>query len=160
MKSRSTTAARILWDYRYLLNLIVLLVTILAVLKLASLSVSNSLEIWYPENDPELVNYRRFQETYGSDEIIVVAVHSDQKEYFVGDAAVYLIGDLTDRLLDIDGVATVTSLVTVPESLAATRGRLLSSDGQTTALVVQTIVGTGIEARRHQLLLDIRHARS
>ncbi|MGI9262092.1 MAG: efflux RND transporter permease subunit [Woeseiaceae bacterium] len=158
MNSRSTFAARFLWDYRYLLGALVLLVTLVAGLKLAALSVSNSLEIWYPESDPELINYRQFLETYGSDEIIVVAVYSDVEDRFVGDEGNYLIGDLTDRLLDIDGVANVTSLVTVPESLAEARGRLLSADGKTTALIVQTMVGEGVEERRHQLLLDIRNA--
>ncbi len=158
MTSKSAIAAKFLWNYRFPLNSLVLLVTVIAGLQLTTLSVSNSLEIWYPEDDPELVNYRRFQETYGSDEIIVVAVHSAQKERFVAEEASYLIGDLTDRLLDIEGVATVTSLVTVPESLAEARGRLLSADGQTTALVVQTVVDADIEARRHQLLLDVRSA--
>jgi len=61
-------------------------------------------------------------------------------------------------LLDIDGVANVTSLVTVPQSLAKVRGRLLSEDGRTTALVMQMMAGETFEARRHQILGDITQA--
>jgi len=149
-------SAALVWKYRFALAVLVLLVTVLAARELSSLGVSNSLEVWYPDDDPELINYRHFQETYGSDEIVVVAVRGAIQ--FASDEGLYVVADLTDRLLDIDGVATVTSLVTVPNSLAAARGRLLSADGLTTALVVQTIVGSDLEARRHQLLLDIRAA--
>lgn len=158
MSNVGAQSARILWKYRFVLSVLVFLITVVAAQQLATLSVSNSLEIWYPQDDPELIGYREFQQTYGSDEIVVVAVSYRDGSVFSSDDGSYLVGDLTDRLLDIDGVATVTSLVTVPESLASTRGRLLSADAQTTALVVQTMVGADMEARRPQLLLDIRQA--
>jgi len=158
MRNGSAQSARLLWKYRFVLSALVILVTLVAARQLATLSVSNSLELWYPQDDPELISYREFQQTYGSDEIVVVAVSSRDGSVFTSDEGGYLVGDLTDRLFDIEGVATVTSLVTVPESLASTRGRLLSADGQTTALVVQMLVGADTEARRPQLLLDIRAA--
>lgn len=158
MKNAGAQSAALIWKFRFLLSVLVLLVTVIAARQLATLSVSNSLEIWYPQDDPELVSYREFQQTYGSDEIVVVAVSSRDGASFATVEAAYVIGDLTDRLLDIDGVAAVTSLVTVPESLASARGRLLSADGRTTALVVQPMVGPEAEARRKQLLLDIRDA--
>ncbi|MDH3987501.1 MAG: MMPL family transporter [Gammaproteobacteria bacterium] len=154
MKDSARQSARLIWKFRFLLAVLVLLVTLLAAQQLASLGVSNSLEIWYPQDDPELINYREFQATYGSDEIVVLAVRGDA--VFSTDDGGLLVGDLTDRILDIDGVATVTSLVTVPESLAEVRGRLLSADGETTALVVQMMVGQDIEARRHDLFIELR----
>lgn len=158
MSNSGAQSARFLWKHRFVLSAVVALITLLAAQQLTTLSVSNSLEIWYPQDDPELISYREFQRTYGSDEIVVVAVSSRDGSVFPSDDGTYLVGDLTDRLLDIDGVATVTSLVTVPQSLAGARGRLLSADGQSTALVVQTVVGADTEARRPQLLLDIRQA--
>lgn len=156
MSNWGAGSAKFLWKTRFILSALVLLVTVFAAQQLSTLSVSNSLEIWYPEDDPELVSYQEFQRTYGSDEIVVVAVSARDGSVFTTDESAYLVGDLTDSLLDIDGVATVTSLVTVPQSLAAARGRLLSADGRTTALVVQTVVGADSEARRSRLLLDIR----
>ena len=130
--------------------------SLLAASQLTSLTVSNSLEIWYPADDPELLNYRHFQQTYGNDELVVAAVSNN--DGFASDAGIELVGSLTDDLLDIDGVATVTSLVTVPQSLGEARGRLLSDDGKTTALVLQMMVGEEFELRRHQILEDIAQA--
>ena len=154
MNDLSLRAAQALWRLRFALAGIALVATLIAFQGLASLGVSNSLDVWYPEDDPELLNYQAFQETYGSDEIIVVAVSGAVD--FATQEGTDVVAELTDRLLDLDGVATVTSLVTVPESLATARGRLLSADRRTTALVVQTLIGPQIEARRHQLFLDIR----
>ena len=74
MKESARQSAQLIWKFRFLLSVLVLLVTLLAAQQLASLGVSNSLEIWYPQDDPELINYREFQATYGSDEIVVLAV--------------------------------------------------------------------------------------
>ena len=86
----------------------------------------------------------------------MAAVSND--DGFASDAGIELIASLTDELLDIDGVATVTSLVTVPQSLAEARGRLLSDDGRTTALVLQMMTGEEFEIRRHQILLEVEKA--
>ena len=156
MSTVAVKAANFIWRQRFYLAALCLLLSVLAASQLRSLSVSNSLEIWYPEDDPELLNYRQFQQTYGIDEIVVAAISLD--EGFATDDATDLIGELTDRLLDVEGVATVTSLVTVPLSLAEARGRLLSQDGKTTALVLQMMSGEQFEVRRHWIFEDIRDA--
>ncbi len=156
MSKTALSAANFIWRWRFPSAGLCLLVSVLAASQLSSLAVSNSLEIWYPQDDPELLNYRRFQETYGSDEIVVAAVRRD--DGFATAAGTELVGSLTDDLLDIDGVATVTSIVTVPQSLGAARGRLLSDDGKTTALVLQMMTGEDFESRRHQILLDVELA--
>ncbi len=156
MSNAAVSASNFIWRWRFQLAALCLLLSLLAASQLTSLAVSNSLEIWYPEDDPELLNYRQFQQTYGNDEIVVAAVSHD--DGFTSAAGLELVGALTDDLLDIDGVATVTSLVTVPQSLAAARGRLLSDDGKTTALVLQMMSGEEFEIRRHQILLDVAQA--
>ena len=158
MNKVAMTTAEILGRWRILFAVACLVVTAVAASHLMSLSVSNSLDIWYPQDATELVNYRQFQQKYGNDEIVVVACSSPPEADFRGDAGIALIGDMTDLLRDIEGVATVTSMVTVPESLAEARGRLLSADGRTTALVVQMMSGDQFEIRRHQILLDINAA--
>ena len=156
MSLAAVRVANLIWRWRFPLSALCLGLSVLAASQLSSLAVSNSLEIWYPADDPELLNYRQFQRTYGNDEIVIAAVSRD--DGFASEAATELIGSLTDDLLDIDGVATVISLVTVPQSLGAARGRLLSDDGKTTALVLQMMVGETFEARRHQILEDVAQA--
>ena len=156
MSNAAYKASNFIWRWRFQLTGLCLLLSVLAASQLTSLSVSNSLEIWYPADDPELLNYRQFQQTYGNDEVVIVAISSP--DGFASDDGTELIGALTDDLLDIDGVATVTSLVTVPQSLGQARGRLLSADGKTTALVLQMMTGEAFELRRHQILLDVELA--
>ncbi len=69
MSKTALSAANFIWRWRFPSAGLCLLVSVLAASQLSSLAVSNSLEIWYPQDDPELLNYRRFQENYGSDEI-------------------------------------------------------------------------------------------
>ena len=155
MNRLAETTAESLWRWRYLFATSCLIVTLFAATKLTSLSVSNSLDIWYPQDAVELVNYRNFQQTYGNDEIVVVAISGTPGTDFYGETGLDLIGEMTDQLLELEGVATVTSMVTVPESLAEARGRLLSADGTTTAIIVQMMSGEAFEVRRHQILQDI-----
>nr|CAM58110.1 putative exporter protein [uncultured marine microorganism] len=146
--------AEFIWQWRFLLAAICFVITALAALQLGALTVSNSLEIWYPEDDPELIQYRGFQKQYGNDEVVIAAVTSEEGfDHEDGDG---LLEELTDRLFDIDGVASVSSRITVPLSLRDARDRLLSEDGRTTVLIVQMMAGTEIEAQRHRILEDIK----
>ena len=156
MSSLASGIANWVWKRRTPLVLVAVAVSLVAAWHGSSYRVSNTLEAWYPEDDPELVSYREFQRNYGSDEIIVVAVTATGPLEFDSEEGIERVAELTDRLLDIEGIATVTSLVTVPESLSAARGRLLSADRRTTAFIVQTILGESFEARRHALLREIR----
>ena len=36
--------------------------------------VDNSLEIWFVEDDPKLETYKDFQEEYGNDEVVILAL--------------------------------------------------------------------------------------
>ncbi len=154
MNSFWQNTAKFIWHWRFLLAAICIAVTALAGTQLAALTVSNSLEIWYPENDPELIQYREFQDQYGNDEVVIAAVTSeDGFDHEDGDS---LLGELTDGLFDIPGVASVSSRITVPLSLKNARDRLLSKDGRTTVLIVQMMAGADIEAQRHRILEDIK----
>jgi predicted RND superfamily exporter protein len=156
MSNAAVNASNFIWRWRFALAALCVLLSVLAASQLKSLAVSNSLEIWYPDDDPALLNYRQFQKIYGNDEIVVAAV--TRNEGFASEEGTELVGMLTDDLLDIDGIATVTSLVTVPRSLGEARGRLLSDDEKTTALVLQMMIGEEFEIRRHEILLAIEEA--
>jgi predicted RND superfamily exporter protein len=103
-----------------------------------------------------LKQYQQFQQRFGSDEIVVVAVTSGTG--FESDEGVEQIADLTDRLFYVDGVASVTSISTVPATLLQARDRLLSDDGNTTVLLLQMGGGDDLESRRHAILADIGSA--
>jgi predicted RND superfamily exporter protein len=156
----SDIAARALWRFRLPLLALAVLMTVIAGYQLASLSVSNSLDVWYPADDPELLNYQRFLDTYGSDEIVIVAVSSPEQVSFESDDGAFILSDLTALLLDVEGVADVTSLATIPESLDEARDRLLGDDSLVTALIVQTTGGADFEARRPAMLREIRESAS
>ena len=146
--------AEFIWHWRFLLAAICIAFTVLAGSQLGALSVSNSLDIWYPEDDPELIQYREFQEQYGNDEVVIAALKSEAGfDHEDGDI---LLEELTDALFDIPGVASVTSRITVPLSLRGARDRLLSEDGRTTVVIAQMMTGNDIEAQRHRILEDIR----
>ena len=59
--------ARWLWHARFALLTLALVLTALAATQLPALGVSNSMEIWYPQDDPALERYRQFQERFGND---------------------------------------------------------------------------------------------
>ena len=77
VKSFWRNTAEFIWHWRFLLAAICVAVTALSGTQLGALTVSNSLEIWYPEDDPELIQYREFQEQYGNDEVVIAAVKRD-----------------------------------------------------------------------------------
>jgi len=158
MKSFPLIIASRLWQYRVAGVATLLLATIVAASQLAGLTVSNSMAAWFPDQDSAVSDYEEFRRTFGSDEIVVVAVSA--AESFVGEAGSERIGQLTDRFLDIPGVATVTSRVTVPRSLQSAQDRLLSPDGLTTVLLVQLLDGGDIEQHRRRILADLDEAAS
>ena len=60
--------------FRWLLIVLgVLIVGISGLQTLKKLSIDNSLGIWFLEEDPSYKAYIEYQETYGSDEIFIVA---------------------------------------------------------------------------------------
>jgi len=160
MKTTSYVAARTLWRLRLPLFALALLFTIFAGHQLKSLTVANSLDVWYPQDHPELLNYENYLDTYGSDEVVIVTVRSRDHLPFDSPEGYFVLGDLTGLLFGIDGVANVTSLAAISESFPEARDRLLSADGLVTSLIVQTTGGNEFEARRHAMLLEIRSAAS
>ncbi|MDH4108671.1 MAG: MMPL family transporter [Gammaproteobacteria bacterium] len=146
--------ARAVWKFRWLLAATCAVLSVAALGPLSTLAVSNSLDIWYPQDDPVLEEYRRFLERYGSDELVVVAV-SDAGGFDDG-SALERISALTDELYGVDGVADVISMTTVPDSMLGIEQRLLSDDARSTALLLRMEGGPELEADRHAILLRIR----
>ena len=148
--------ANALWKHRFPLLLICIAVTGVAAPQLANLRVSNSMDMWYPQDDPVLLRYQQFQQQFGSDEIVVIAITSNTG--FDAAEGLEQVADLTDALYVVAGVANVTSISTVPAALLQARARLLSDDGKMTALLVQMSGGQDLEQRRHAILADLATA--
>ena len=166
-----------IWDHRGWCMIVCMLVTLPAGWQAAKVGVDNSLEIWFVENDPELVSYRKFQGNYGSDEVAIIAFHD--KAGLVNRPGVELLRQAAERVRGINGVAEVFSiasfqasreLLTNTESAQAAilrervladplvRNRLASRDGTTVLLVVRMKAMADIEVRRDAILLNIDKA--
>lgn len=156
MSPAALKVAELLWQRRLCLGLAAAALTLLAACWLPSLAVSNSLEVWYPDDGPAMRRFRDWQARFGGDEIVVVAISRDGG--FADDAGIELVAGLTDRLFEIEGVADVTSLATVPASMRGAAARLNGHDGRTTALLARLIPGGRFEPQRHRVLGDIRSA--
>lgn len=148
--------------------------------------VDNGIEIWFLEDDPALVAHRRFQEAFGNDEAVLLALRLDDLWTPEG---LTLVGRLTDALARAPRVRGVTSLASVlhagstpddallverlfrppvrtPEEVAAIRARveaqplyrreLLSDDGLTTLLSVQLEAFDQVDRERGAILRALR----
>jgi predicted RND superfamily exporter protein len=80
--------------------------------------VDNAVEVWFVEDNPSLLAYHRFQEVFGNDEVVAIAVHREE-------------GILTREGMDtlravgaaaegVEGVASVISLATVEDLRSTT----------------------------------------
>ena len=74
--------------------------------------ISNSLEGWFVQGDPSLRKYREFQERFGNDEAIVVAIHAPDGVF--QRETLEAVKDLTRDLEPISHIRSVLSLLTVP----------------------------------------------
>jgi predicted RND superfamily exporter protein len=147
-------AVRFFWRYRVPLFILSLIAWGFSLVALGNLRVANSLDVWYPLDSAELRRYESFKQLFGNDEFVVVAVTGD--EPFDSEEGQEVIEAYTERFYDIDGVATITSLLTVPSSMRDVRARLLSDDGQTTIILMQMIGGPEAEEARPLVLAEIR----
>jgi predicted RND superfamily exporter protein len=115
--------------------------------------VNNSLAVWFVEGDPALVAYERFQERYGNDEVVVVAVRTG------GEAAtgeqMDRVQRVAQRMRAVDGIASVLSPADVP---AGPMRDLLVSGGDVTLLLARFDLMADADARRHDVLVELRAA--
>lgn len=105
--------------------------------------VDNRPELWFVEDDPALVAYHEYQDAFGTDEDIIVALPLGEGVFT--PAALTLVGELSERLREVPGVRGVASLRTVLYSGTVERGGA-------EVLVVEPMfegpVETGAEAAR------------
>jgi predicted RND superfamily exporter protein len=167
-----STSERIIdwiWRRRRLCALACLAITLAAGWQATRVGIDNSLEIWFVDDDPALVSYRRFQERYGSDEAVVVAIHD--RDGIVTERGIALLARAKAVLVRVEGVASVDSVV--EEAVAAGDAgnarrrvlsdpllvdRLVSRDGTTAMLIVRMHALENMDRERDQILGRIDRA--
>lgn len=168
-----------IWDRRWLCAIACVLVTLVAGWHAARIGVDNSLEIWFLDDDPQLVSYRAFQRTFGNDEVVVIAFH-DQGG-LADEKGLALLRRAASAIERVDGVAGVVSLASIVDANAlgpappqaphgesandALRerihsdpqliGRFVSRDGTLAALVARMAALENMDARRDAIISDI-----
>lgn len=109
----------------------------------ARVGVDNSLEAWFVEGDPALTAYRDFLDRFGSDEIVVTAIHGES-DALRADRLERL-WHLTRAFQAVEGIARVRSLA----SVESVRG---SPIGSIVVPVVDPPVGDDDVERARELL--------
>lgn len=79
-------------------------------LGLNRIGVDNSLEVWFPEGDPEIEAYHTFLDTFGNDETLVVGVRHPDGQSLISPQGLERVEDISNLILDVDGISQVLSL--------------------------------------------------
>ena len=108
---------------------------------LLKLTVDNSVEVWFPTADSSLQEYKQFQEKFGNDEQVIIGV--DLGQPIASVAGLELIDKLTTAAAEVEGIAGVTSVVTIPVIDIASQD-----------FDVQSLKERGFDKRAVQLLLN------
>lgn len=153
-----------IWNRRWILLGVCLGLTLVAGHYAARVGVDNSLEIWFVEDDPALVSYHRFQDTYGNDESVVIAFH--EPDGIVTERGKALLARAEAALRDVEGVAGVDSILDyagdrTSKSLRADPllvDRLLSRDGTSALMVVRMQALEAMDREREAILARIDRA--
>ena len=175
----SARLAAWVWSWRWALIVLCTFITGVAGWQAAKVGVDNSLRIWFLDNDSQLVAYRKFQDRFGNDEVAVIAFREESgmttpdglELLRRAEAAVAAVPGVDGtmsiaRVLDeiaaqplmsdanSAGHAVLTQLLSVP----GVRGRLISSDGTTAALIARMAAGHNADEQRDRVLANIDEA--
>ncbi|MDG1479965.1 MAG: MMPL family transporter [Myxococcota bacterium] len=157
--------------------------TVLAGVLAAQVGVDNAVEIWFLDDDPTLVSYHDFQESFGNDEVVAIAVANDP----LSAEGLSRLRALDDAASAIDGIGEVRSPASAvgisgdagtlevgtllpagaisPEDAAkiSTQLRsdplmrpLVSSDGELAMVLARMEALDDIDARRDGILAQLR----
>ena len=128
---------------------VALVLTIVLGVFASRLSIDNSIEAWFVEDDPALVSYQTFLEEFGNDEVVVIAIHGSD-DVFAPDRLERL-ARLSSALEEIGGVARVHSLANTGVLVAGAEPRLVpavdlpvGNDDLLRARAVVAIDGLGV----------------
>jgi uncharacterized protein len=149
------TAAITRHPWLALLAVLLLLLPLLA--SAGGVRPDNSLEVWFVQDDPALVQYRGFLEQFGNDEAIVIA-YAAPAGWTAEELA--LQRALAERLRAIEGIGPVlaSSDLPVQEPAALAAAGLASADGRTLALIAWMEARPDVDRIRGPALDEVRLA--
>jgi predicted RND superfamily exporter protein len=174
--------ALVRWRWAALAALLVVLAAAVPGLKTAAVP-DNALTVWFLESDPGLVAYRKFQDAFGNDEVLLVLVEAEDA---LSEPVLDRVGAFVAAAGGIEGVRRVHSVLTVrdawtdeggaltfgpalsrpvtPENRARLLAnallidRLVSADGRRLMLQVEMVATPDFDARRDSIVAAVREA--
>jgi len=97
----------------------VLLLTALAAWQAATVRMDTSIEVWFLEEDPDLLSYNQFLEVFDSDQIVVMAYRDEQ---LWTDQGLLFLRELGEAAAELDYVMEARSIVTLPKITSSMPG--------------------------------------
>ena len=95
-------------SFRWLVLAAIGFAALLTIPSIGGLRVNNSIRIWFVEDDPNLVAFDQFQETFGGEEFIVLGLAAEDTVFT--PERLSIIRDIGENLEDIDGIRRVVSI--------------------------------------------------
>ncbi len=108
---------RVVDHYRWVLLVSLVPVLMLSLLAARDVGVDNAVDVWFVDDDPALARYRGFQDHFGNDEVVALAVINEDGVLTVDGLA--QLDAITRAAATVPGIAEVTSLTNVVHIRAA-----------------------------------------
>ncbi|MBI2970767.1 MAG: MMPL family transporter [Gammaproteobacteria bacterium] len=137
--------------HRAALAALIIIVTALSAWQTTTLKVNNGLDVWFLEDDPAMLRYREYQDTFGNDEVLVVAVERFQG--FDDPVGRKLLQEYSAAISGVDGVAWARSAA--DETAAEARRHLLSRDGSVALITARMAQEPDLDRRRGTIFDNI-----
>lgn len=160
--------AALLFRHRLVVALLVVLITAGSAVLATRVTTDHSIEIWFLENDPDLLVYNEFAQRFHSDEIVVIALFAE--DIFSPEiiAAVDRISHAAEKAPFVHRVLSFTSPSVLGAALSdpdfrrktlensVLTGTLLTADARTAAIVVQVTREGNTFANKRTLVEALR----
>ena len=168
----------------FLLGVSIITCMLLANSVKSALIVDNSLSVWFLKDDPMLVQYERFRETFGNDEIVVCVVHdptgllSDghreefrkvtaalnalpEVESVFGPGSIKVLKRSGPVVIEkdlMDGTVDQQEIRSTLDSLSLLKSQLFTSDYQSARFIIYAKITPDFDINREAILHSIRQA--
>ena len=94
--------------YRWFVIAALAVISIVTIPRIQKLTVNNSIKIWFVEDDPNIIAFDEFQDTFGGEEFVVVALKDEKGVFNTRDLTI--IRDIGERLLEVKGISRIISV--------------------------------------------------
>ncbi len=139
--------------YKIITSFLLLIIFIFSIVSLKGLKISNNLDIWFPENDPQLHEYKSFLEKFGNDEQVIIAMES--KYSFITEENIKQLLRIEDSLRNVQYTDLPVS-ITSPFLDKEAKQMLISEDYLSTMIIVPLVKDKIIEKKRGKIIKRIK----